>query len=66
MIHFLGQFKAMKERHELFKEVYPDQNNAKGIPYTGLSNPRPETLEIEKRLKREKEAMPSSIRKHMD
>lgn len=66
MIHFQGQFTAMRERHELMKKVYPDQENAHGIPYTGLSNARPETLEIVKRLKREKAAMPKSIQKIMD
>lgn len=66
LIHFSGQFKAMKERHELFKEVYPDYSNARGIPYTGLSNARPETLEIVNRLEREKAAMPKSIQKKME
>ena len=66
MIHFLGQFNAMKERHELFKKVYPDAPNAHGIPYTGISNARPETLEIVKRLEHEKAAMPKSIQKIMD
>ena len=65
MIHFQGQFTAMRERHELFKKAYPDQENAHGIPYTGLSNARPETLEIVKRLEREKAAMPKSVQKYM-
>jgi arylsulfatase len=56
----------MCERHELFKKAYPDQENAHGIPYTGLSNARPETLEIVKRLKREKAAMPKSVQKYMN
>ena len=66
MIHFQGQFTAMRERHELMKKAYPDKENAGGIPYTGLSNARPETLEIVKRLEREKAAMPSSVRKYME
>lgn len=65
MIHFQGQFTAMRERHEAFKKKYPDRENARGIPYTGLSNARPETLEIEKRLAREKAAMPSGVRPYM-
>ena len=65
MLHFQGQFPAMRERHELFKEAYPDSENGHGIPYTGLSNARLETLEIANRLTREKEAMPSSVRKLM-
>ncbi|NOR56454.1 MAG: sulfatase-like hydrolase/transferase [Sulfurovum sp.] len=66
LIHFSGQFHAMKERHEMMKKVYPDKDNAHGIPYTGLSNPRSETLDIVKRLEREKAAMPKSIQKIMD
>ncbi len=65
MIHFQGQFTAMRERHEAFKKKYPDRENARGIPYTGLSNARPETLEIKKRLEREKAAMPSGVRQYM-
>ena len=65
MIHFQGQFTAMRERHEMFKKKYPDTDNAHGIPYTGLSNARPETLDIAKRLEREKAAMPSSVREYM-
>jgi len=65
MIHFQGQFTAMRERHELFKEAYPDSENGHGIPYTGLSNARPETVEITNRLMREKAAMPSKVRELM-
>ena len=65
MIHFEGQFIAMRERHELIKKAYPDKANASGIPYTGLSNARPETLEIVKRLEREKAAMPKRMQKYM-
>jgi len=65
MIHFQGQFTAMRERHELFKKAYPDKPNAHGIPYAGLSNARSETLEVAKRLKREKAVMPRKVRKYM-
>ena len=41
----------MRARHELMKMKYPDVPNAKGIPYTGLSNARPETLAIAERVK---------------
>jgi hypothetical protein len=43
---FVGQFNRMVARHQLFKKKYPDKSNAKGIPYTGLSNARPETKAI--------------------
>ncbi|MEH6581646.1 MAG: sulfatase-like hydrolase/transferase [Halioglobus sp.] len=65
MLHFQGQFATMRERHEMMKKAYPDAPNAHGIPYTGLSNARPETLDIVERLKREKAAMPASVRKYM-
>ncbi len=66
LIHFQGQFHAMRERHNMMKKVYPDQDNASGIPYAGLTNARPETLDIAKRLEREKAAMPKSIQRIMD
>jgi hypothetical protein len=57
---------GLSGRHELFKKKYPDVENAHGIPYAGLSNARPETLEIAKRIKREKEAMPFNVDKYQD
>ena len=35
----------------LMKRKYPDVKNGRGIPYTGLSNARPETVAIGKRVK---------------
>ncbi len=61
LIHTLGQFKLMRIRHELLKEKFPDKPNARGIPLTGLSNARPETLAIEERLKRNLEGLPVSV-----
>lgn len=46
LIHTQGQFNRMVFRHELMKKKYPDHPSAKGIPLTGLSNARPETLGI--------------------
>ena len=51
---------------ELFIEAYPNKGNARGIPYTGLSNARPETLEIISRLEREKAMMPKGVQELMD
>ncbi|MCD6213267.1 MAG: sulfatase-like hydrolase/transferase [Sulfurovum sp.] len=65
LIHFQGQFHAMQVRHNMMKKVYPDQDNASGVPYAGLTNSRPETLEIGKRIEREKAAMPESVRKYI-
>ncbi len=66
LIHTQGQFNKMLARHELFKKKYPDKPNAKGIPYTGLSNARPETKAIEKRLKKNLENMPFDIKEFLE
>jgi len=66
LIHTQGQFNRMRARHELMKKKYPDVPNAKGIPYTGLSNARPETLAIADRVKAAVEAMPFDIREYLE
>jgi arylsulfatase len=66
LIHTQGQFNRMVARHELFKKKYPDVPNAKGIPYTGLSNARPETRAIEERIKRVMEIMPCDVKEYLE
>ena len=66
LIHTQGQFNKMLARHELFKRKYPDMPNGKGIPYTGLSNARPETLAIADRVKRTMESMPFDIEEYLE
>jgi arylsulfatase len=66
MIHFQGQFNQMRARHELMKKKYPDVPNGKGIPYTGLSNARPETLAIADRVKALADAMPFDVREYLE
>jgi len=66
MIHTQGQFNRMRARHELFKKKYPDKQNAKGIPYTGLSNARPETLAIGERLNAYMKKMPFDIKEYLE
>lgn len=66
LIHTQGQFNQMVARHQLFKKKYPDKENAKGIPYTGLSNARPETREIGKRIMRYMENMPFDIEEFLE
>jgi arylsulfatase len=56
----------MRARHELFKKKYPDVENARGIPYTGLSNARPETKAIADRVKAAVEAMPFNVEEYLD
>jgi arylsulfatase len=66
LIHTQGQFNQMRARHELMKKRYPDVPNAKGIPYTGLSNARPETLAIGDRVREAVEAMPFDVREYLE
>jgi arylsulfatase len=66
LIHTQGQFNQMRARHELFKKKYPDVENARGIPYTGLSNARPETKAIADRVKAAVEAMPFNVEEYLD
>jgi arylsulfatase len=66
MIHTQGQFNKMVARHMLFKKKYPDVPNAKGIPYTGLSNARPETKAIAQRVRQTIDAMPFDVEEYLD
>ena len=66
LIHTQGQFNRMRARHELFKKKYPDKPNAHGIPYTGLSNARPETKAIAERVKRNMENMPFDLKEYLE
>jgi len=66
LIHTQGQFNRMRARHELFKKKYPDMPNAHGIPYTGLSNARPETKAIGERIKAYMESMPFDIEEYLE
>jgi len=65
LIHTQGQFNRMRARHELFKKKYPDMPKAHGIPYTGLSNARPETKAIAERVKRDLENMPFDVEEYL-
>ena len=49
---------SIKARHDLWKQRYPDRKKAKGIPFTGLSNARPETLAIAEHLEALREQLP--------
>jgi hypothetical protein len=66
LIHTQGQFSRMRIRHELMKKKYPDKPNAKGIPYTGLSNARPETKAILDRVKQNMGNMPFDINEYIN
>jgi hypothetical protein len=38
----------VRKRHEIWKQEYPDRTSARGVPFTGLANPRPETVALSK------------------
>jgi arylsulfatase len=65
LIHTQGQFNRMRARHELFKRKYPDVPNGKGIPYTGLSNARPETKAIADRVRATVDSMPFDVEQYL-
>lgn len=50
LIYQSGQWDRMLIRHTLWKEKYPDKPKARGIPFTGIENARPETVAIGERL----------------
>ncbi|MHC4712871.1 MAG: sulfatase-like hydrolase/transferase [Planctomycetota bacterium] len=66
LIHTQGQFNRMRARHELFKKKYPDKPKAHGIPYTGLSNARPETEAIADQVRRNLQNMPFDITEYIE
>ena len=43
-----GMFNAMRARHEIWIEKYPHSEEARGLPFTGIENARPETIEASK------------------
>ena len=43
-----GMFSTMKARHEIWIEKYPNVDEAKGLPFTGVANARPETIAASK------------------
>ena len=43
LFHTKSMFNSMKARHELMKEKFPDREEAKAAPLTGIENARPET-----------------------
>ena len=53
-----GQFDRMLARHEVWKQKYPDKPKARGIPFTGIEDPRPELAAIGDRLEQLREELP--------
>jgi arylsulfatase len=66
MIHTYAQFDRIRARHELWIDKYPNRPKARGIPLTGLSNARPETLAIGEKLEALREHLPFDPFEFMD
>ncbi|MCA0932619.1 sulfatase-like hydrolase/transferase [Lutimonas saemankumensis] len=66
LIHTQGQFTRMQIRHELMKKEYPDSQNGKGIPLTGISNARPETKAIKTMVEEQMKLMPIDVKKYIE
>ncbi len=66
LIHTQGQFNQILARHMLFKKKYPDMQNGRGIPLTGLSNARPETKAIGERVRKMIKAMPFDVEEYLE
>ena len=58
MLHTYSQFDRMRARHDLWNEKYPHRPKARGMPLTGLTNARPETLAIAEKLEALREHLP--------
>jgi len=58
LIYQSGQWDRMLIRHTLWKEKYPDKPKARGIPFTGIENARPETIKIGEDFERLREEFP--------
>ncbi len=58
LIYQSGQWDRMLIRHTLWKEKYPDKPKARGIPFTGIENARPETKAIGETFEQLREEFP--------
>ena len=66
LIHTQGQFNRMRARHELMKKKYPDKKKSYGVPYTGLSNARPETKAIGDQMMRNIKNLPFDVKEYIE
>ena len=46
LLHTSSSFSRMKKRHEIWKQRYPDASSARGVAFTGIENPRPDTAAL--------------------
>jgi hypothetical protein len=53
-----GQWDRMLKRHLMWMEKYPNRPKARGIPFTGIDNARPETKAIASQLEDMRDRVP--------
>jgi arylsulfatase len=61
-----SQSERMRARHELWMRKYPNRPKKRGIPFTGLSNARPETKAIPKRIEELRKTLPFDPLEYLD
>ena len=66
MVHTYSQFDRIRARHDLWNQKYPHRKKARGIPFTGLTNARPETLAIGEKLEALRDQLPFDPFEFMD
>jgi len=66
LIHTQGQFNRIRARHELMKKKYPDRKAPHAIPWTGLSNARPETEAIGDEIRRNAKGLPFNVDDYLE
>ena len=60
-----GMFMTMKARHDIWKEKYPDTKEARGLPFTGIANARPETIKASQ-LRFKQDEVPFDVKAVME
>jgi arylsulfatase A-like enzyme len=65
-LHTYSQFDRIRARHELWIKKYPNRPKARGVPFTGLENPRPETRAIQEKLETLRDSLPFDPFEFMD
>ena len=66
MLHTYSQFDRIRARHDLWNGQYPHRPKARGMPLTGLTNARPETVAIVEDLEALREQLPFDPFEFMD
>jgi arylsulfatase len=66
LIHTSSQFNRIRARHELWMQRYPNRPKARGVPFTGIANARPETKALSEKLAKLREKLPFDPLEYLD